>query len=305
MIRQALAAQTLAAMLTVAAPASSPLPAVPAIRTGDVDRFYRIYDAAGGRPSAEVLKRDYLDAGSEGLHILAARRNVTGERIAAAIAKQPALYVNARRCAAVMPAARKRLAAALAKLGALYPSARTPDVTVAIGRGKPIGIGSPETGLQIGLEALCGVTYADPDLEDRFVHVLAHEYVHVQQAAAVVDNETPTVLQGSLVEGIAEFVGELISGGVCYAQTATLVRGREAEVERKFVADQDKTDLSDWLYNGTLEKQGDLGYWVGYRIAKAYYASAKDKRAAVRDMLEMTDAKAFLAKSGWRPGMTL
>lgn len=289
-----------ASLLIAAAP-----PPAPVIHTEDVDRFYRIYDAAGGHPSAEVLQRDYLDAGSEGLHTLARLRSVTGERIAAAIARQPDLFANARHCAAVLPAARKRLTAALAKLGALYPPMRTPDVAVAISRGKPIGVGSPETGLQIGLEALCGVAYFDRDPEDRFVHVLAHEYVHVQQAHALTDAATPTVLSASLAEGIAEFVGELISGGVCYAHTADLVRGREAEIERAFVADQDKTDLSAWLYNGTMEKQGDLGYWVGYRIAKAYYARAKDKRAAVRAILEMDDPKAFLAKSGWRPGMKL
>jgi uncharacterized protein YjaZ len=84
-----------------------------------------------------------------------------------------------------------------------------------------------------------------------------------------------------------------------------MTRGREAEIETAFVADEDKTDLSKWLYNGTLTKPGDLGYWVGYRIAKSYYQHATDKRHALRDILEMSDAKAFLARSGWRPGMTL
>src|SRR5258705_8626290 len=34
----------------------------------------------------------------------------------------------------------------------------------------------------------------------------------------------------------------------------------------------------------------DIGYWVGYRIAGAYYARVTDKRAAVRDLLELRDA---------------
>jgi hypothetical protein len=38
---------------------------------------------------------------------------------------------------------------------------------------------------------------------------------------------------------------------------------------------------------------------------KAYYLHAADKRQAVRDILEMHDPKAFLAKSGWRPGIAL
>jgi hypothetical protein len=55
--------------------------------------------------------------------------------------------------------------------------------------------------------------------------------------------------------------------------------------------------------NSTFEKPGDLGYWVGYRIVKAYYQHAADKQQAFREILELSDPKAFLAKSGWRPGM--
>jgi hypothetical protein len=39
---------------------------------------------------------------------------------------------------------------------------------------------------------------------------------------------------------------------------------------------------------------------------KAYYQHAADKRQAVRDSLQMSDdPKAFLAESGWRPGIKL
>jgi hypothetical protein len=82
-------------------------------------------------------------------------------------------------------------------------------------------------------------------------------------------------------------------------------QGHEKQIESAFVADEDQTDLSKWLDNSTLEKQGDLGYWVGYRIVKSYYQHAPDKRRALRETIEMTDPKAFLAKSGWYPGISL
>ena len=44
---------------------------------------------------------------------------------------------------------------------------------------------------------------------------------------------------------------------------------------------------------------------LGYRIAKSYYRHASDKRAALRDIIQVQDAKAFLAKSGWFPGIIL
>jgi uncharacterized protein YjaZ len=200
---------------------------------------------------------------------------------------------------------RQRLQIAMHKLGELYPEARFPPVTIAVSRGKPMGVGSPVTGVQIGLESLCAVTWANPNVEDRFVHVIAHEYAHVQQVQALVDDEHPTVLEGSLIEGAAEFTAELISGDVGYQQFRTSTPGHEKEIETAFVPDEDRTELSQWLYNGSLEKPGDLGYWVGYRIVRSYYQRAPDKRRALRDILQMSDPKDFLARSGWYPGMAL
>ncbi|MEP6732208.1 MAG: lytic murein transglycosylase, partial [bacterium] len=63
---------------------------------------------------------------------------------------------------------------------------------------------------------------------------------------------------------------------------------------------------SRWLYNqgsstATASHPGDLGYFIGYRIAEAYYAKQTDKRAALRDIIEMSNADDFLARSGYAP----
>ena len=273
------------------------------IHTEDVDLFYKIYDAADGHPTAEQLQHDYLDAGSEGLHHLAKLRNVTGVRIADTLSKHPELYVKARNCMTALPRVRERVDVALRNLVRLYPQARTPPVTIAVGRGKPVGVGSPVTGLQIGLEALCSAEWMNPNVEDRFVHVIAHEYAHVQQVRALVDHEHPTVLERSLIEGAAEFVAELTSGKTGLAHFDALTKGREQEIETAFAADVDQTELSRWVDNSTMEQGNDLGYWVGYRIVRTYYQRTADKQQALREILEMSDPHAFLAKSGWRPGM--
>jgi hypothetical protein len=44
---------------------------------------------------------------------------------------------------------------------------------------------------------------------------------------------------------------------------------------------------------------------VGYRIAKSYYQHHADKRRAVQEILEMSGPHAFLARSGWHPGIAL
>jgi Predicted Zn-dependent protease (DUF2268) len=291
------------ALATCSTPAANA--AGPSIHTEDVTRFYQVYDAAGGHPSVDQLQHDYLDPGTEGLHHFAQARNVTAQRIAETLAKHPQMYVGARRCMDVLPRVRRRLDAALGKLKALYPEARLLPVTIVIGRGKPVGIASSRSGVQIGLEALCAATWFNPDLEERFVHTISHEYGHVQQLAALSDDEHPTVLEASLIEGGAELTAELISGDVGYSEQAASTRGHEKEIETAFAADEDSTDLSKWLYNSTLETPGDLGYWVGWRIVKAYYEQAADKRQAFREILEMTDPHVILAKSGWYPGMEL
>ena len=277
------------------------------IQTEDVARFYKIYDAAGGHPTIEQLQRDYLDPGTEGLHHLMKVRNVTAERIAQTIATQPRLYTEAKACMAALPRVRDRLDITFRKLVAIYPESQKPPVTIVVGRGRPLAISGPGDGVQIGLEAICSPIgrFLNPNVDDRFVHVIAHEYIHSQQNLKLSNDEHPTVLERSLLEGAAEFMSEMTSGDVAYGAFRASTKGREKEIESRFAADMDKTDLSDWLDNTTADKLGDLGYWVGYRIVKSYYQHAHDKHVAIREIIQMNDPQAFLAKSGWYPGIML
>ena len=283
-------------------------PAGPEFVSADVSRFYDVYDATGGHPTVAQLD-DYLAHGTEALHEFAKLRNVTGQRIADSIAAHPETYTKARQCLAALPAVKVRLTAAFAKLASLYPEAKFPPVAIVVGRGKPVGITSP-SGVTMGLEALCAADFMDPNIEDRFVHTIAHEYGHIQQTAALQalepGNAEATVLRMSLMEGVGEFTAELISGGVANYQHAAWTKGKEADIEAAFVRDEDKTDLSAWMYNGVGDPDhpGDLGYWVGYRIVKTYYDHARDKHAALKEIFEMPDPKAFVAKSGWHPAAT-
>lgn len=126
------------------------------------------------------------------------------------------------------------------------------------------------------------------------VHLLAHEYAHIQQPEALQalepGNPEATVLRISLGEGAAEFIAELISGGISEQWLTVWTKGREEEIGEAFLRDRDKTNLSAWLYNG-------------YRVVRRYYFHASDKHAALEKIFNMNDPKAFLAASGWRPGL--
>lgn len=279
----------------------------PQILTQDVDLFYRVYDAAGGHPSEAQLQRDYIDTGSDALHQFAKIRNLSGDTLAKALAKHPEVYIDAKRCVAALGGVRRRLASALGRLGELYPDAKYPPVTILIGRDSTGGTTSA-AGVLIGLESMCSFNWMEANVEDRFVHVIAHEYAHVQQPAAdETEDLNSTVLFASEIEGGAEFIAEMTCGSVGNARLPIWAKGREKEIETAFVPDEDKTDKADWLYNGpgTPQKPGDLGYWVGYRIVKSYYQHAPNKQVALRDILQVRDAKVFLARSGWYPGIVL
>lgn len=299
-------ALAIGAVAMVAGAPALAAPAGPQIVTSDVDRFYRVYDAHGGHPSAEVLDRDYLAPGSGDLHRLMGLRNVSGTTIAKAIEAHPETYENARKCLSVLPNVKRRLAADFTGLIRAYPETRLPPVTIVVGRIRPAGYGDA-SGVIIGLETLCAADFMNPNPEDRFVHSIMHEYGHVQQEGplSTIDVGQPgaTVLTMSLMEGAAEFFAERFSGDVGNVAQRAVAKGHEGEIERAFVRDEDKTDLSAWMYNskGTAAQPGDIGYWVGYLIVKAYYDHARDKHQALVDILHMTDAKAFLAKSGWKP----
>jgi hypothetical protein len=277
----------------------------PEIRTGDVERFFQLYDRTHGKPTAAQLQSDYLDRGTPGLQQFIASRIHNADKLAAAITQAPTAYADARGCAQALPAVRRQLHTVFSQLAAIYPPATFPPVTVVIGRNNTGGTTTAD-GVIIGLETICRANWLDADITARLVHLIAHEYAHVQQPAAQVDPPPgATLLFQSLIEGGAEFIGELTSGQVNNIQLQRWTRGHECRIERDFLAAAHGTDTSSWLYNGagTAAKPGDLGYWVGYRIARAYYAQAHDKRQAIADILAVDNdnAEAFLKRSGWTP----
>jgi hypothetical protein len=273
----------------------------PEMRTQDVDLYYRIYDDAEGFPSAAALQKYYIDSGSEGERQFAAKRSMSGATLAAAIQKHQGDYDEARSCAVVLPRVKTRLATALRKLSKLDPNAVFPPVTVLIGRDTSGGTTGP-SGVLIGLEVACRANWLQHDLTDRLVHLIAHEYGHVEQGT--VGGQNRTVLRQALVEGGAELVAELISGEVSNVNLKQWTKGHEHKIDEAFFAQMDSTDLSPWFYNGpgTPDKPGDLGYWVGYRIVKAYYRRAHDKRAALATILALKDPRDILGQSHFKPG---
>lgn len=289
------------ALLTLAAPAAAvPVrePAEDRIVTSDLDLFFEIYDRANGQPDAAALQA-YLERGSPGVQGFIPNRISSAENLARVIAAEPDAYVAARVCAKNLGNLPALVGEARQALADFDPSSRFVTVYLVIGANNSGGTALHER-LMIGLEVMCTppVRSEDP-LDVRLTRLIAHEMTHALQKGFADQN----VLAFSLNEGVAEFFAELTTGSISNAHLLAWTKGHEAEIERRFADQMYGADFSPWLYNGpgTPAAPGDLGYWVGYRIAKSFYDRAPDKRAAVKAMLEATDANAFLKESGWQP----
>jgi hypothetical protein len=113
--------------------------------------------------------------------------------------------------------------------------------------------------------------------------------------------EYPSLLQQSIIEGSADFLGELISGVNTNKQANDYGNAHEEMLCREFVTCMDSTQYIDWLYgvSGKDDRPNDLGYWIGYKITGQYFNKAADKRKAIKEILDINDYRLFLKKSGY------
>lgn len=278
----------------------------------DLQRFWRAYDTAAQArtPAARagIYQRDYLEAGSAGLKAFTTLRIGDGRQLAATIDRHPRYYAALREQTGAVAAHEADIRAAFRKLASLHPGAVFPDVYLLVGRMNSGGT-LTDAGLLIGLE-MYGRTAATPTEElgewhlavlrdmHGLPHIVAHELVHYQQRYPTV--ETPTLLQMAINEGVADFIAELISGRHINPHVHAWAEPRARQLWREFRQVMHGTDPAGWLYDTTPGegRPADLGYWMGYRIARAYYEGAPDPAQAVRDMLAIQDFEQFLARSG-------
>jgi hypothetical protein len=293
-------------------------PALAQLVTEDVDRFWRAYENGGRSGSASAFQQRYLDSASAGLRDFIGLRQLSAASLAQVATAYPA-YLDALhawwRTTPDRATVLNTIRANYGKIQALYPEAVFPPVTILVGRFSTGGTAN-DRGLLIGLEffgrdaqAPLGALPA-PVRENQksWVHDLppfvAHEYVHFLQIRArnFSGRDGATLLARSLNEGIAEFIGALAAGEPTYRDFFRVWQADEATYFAEFLREKDGTDISRWLYNQGRTapgRPGDLGYFIGYRIAQAYYLKATDKAQAIRDLITLRDPAALLAQSGY------
>jgi uncharacterized protein YjaZ len=190
------------------------------------------------------------------------------------------------------------------KLKYLYPDAIFPPVYFVIGALSSGGTSSND-GLIIGAE-MYGRTPDSPIDElnswlltvlkpvNEVPHIVAHELIHFQQ-----NYDGSTLLAGSIKEGSADFIAELISGKHINTHVHEFANPREKELWLEFKEKMHEKDFTGWMYSSVKDRPNDLGYWMGYKITKSYYDNQKDKQAAIKEILNIKNFDRFLEKSGY------
>jgi Predicted Zn-dependent protease (DUF2268) len=257
--------------------------------TQDIDNFWKAFDAFANDSTINPFDKHYISVGSAGVKGFIPNRIQSAEHLMATVKRRRADYEKIRESSLRLNVKEKQCRSSFYALKYWYPEAVFPPVYFVVGAYNSGGTFNEE-GLFIGAEM-------QPEINN-IPFIVAHELIHFQQKTW---SEFPTLLQQSIVEGSADFLGELISGVNINQKANDYGSRHEERLCKEFVSLMGSTNYSDWLYgvSGKDDRPNDLGYWMGYKITENYFKRAIDKQKAVKDILEIKDYKAFLNKSGY------
>ncbi|MRG44074.1 hypothetical protein GFS24_03065 [Chitinophaga sp. SYP-B3965] len=257
--------------------------------TKDIDNFWKAFDQFQKDSTTNPFGSAYLDIGSAGVKGFTQNRIRNAENLMKVVKKRYADYEKVRPITLQMKAKEKQCRSTFYALKYWYPPARYPAVYFVIGAYNSGGTFNEE-GVFIGAEMQTDI--------NNIPFIVAHELIHFQQKNWM---ENPTLLEQSIIEGSADFLGELISGENINKKAMEYGNKNETRLCREFITRMDSTDYKDWLYgiSGKDDRPNDLGYWMGYKITQQYFNKAADKKQAVKEILDIKDHKAFLVKSGY------
>lgn len=282
-----------------------------ALVTTDIDNFWKAYDASQPGQREEAFDKLYLGPGSAGLQDFVRLRISSAKALAAAVdQKYPKFYASVRPYTLEVGKQSPTILKYLERYRELYPEAHFPTVYFVIGRLTSGGTVS-DRGLLIGTEVnSLGKDVDTSEINPSFVRamgpvdriplIVIHELTHTQ-AKPVAHANVPPMLAHCIGEGAADFITELVAASSINAYSKQWADARRDELFQRFARDMaaKPNDSSKWLYNyGTSgEEPADLGYWIGAEICRSYYAEAKDKAKAVRDVVTLENVETIVRNS--------
>lgn len=282
------------------------------INTSDIDLFWNTYDrflkdTANG---VELFQINYFEKGTPALqeYFRIKTRNIGGIKgFVQNMKKMPSFYASIRANTFKISSLKDTIRMIYQNLKHWYSDAIFPPLSFHIG-GWSSGGTATDYGLHVGADMYANNPDTDKSalnawqkrnsyLFGNLKYVVAHELIHAQQGNM---REDTILLKHVIQEGMADFIGELISGNTANAFLINWAKGNEQRIWDAFKKEMYLDRYSNWIANSSQEKPdwpADLGYWVGYKICKSYFKNAADKKKAIYEMLHIQSYQAFYEKS--------
>ncbi|MDM1061046.1 Ig-like domain-containing protein [Empedobacter falsenii] len=288
------------------------------IYISDIDNFWVAYDSIQSTndysQKIKFINTLYIDKGTKGLKTFMKVRDYSDTIYVKLIDSYPKFWNSVRPNTLTIKNKTKELTKAVKKLKKLYPELKEGEMYFTIGGlrsggtlyenmvlvGAEIATGTPKTDVSEFENNWLKNVFAKQSL-DNIISLNIHEYVHTQQKP----NENNSLLHHTLKEGSCDFITELVLGEPIEKQYIFYGKQHFDELKKQFKEEMFVDDFSNWLYNGGQKGEAaDLGYFIGYEICKSYYNQAKNKKQAIKDIIELNyqDEKVvenFLRKSGF------
>jgi len=252
--------------------------------TEDFERFWQAFDEM--ESNSENPFEEYLKNSSDGFKPLVGY--FEPQTLFQTVKTRKEDYLKSRSILENLNGKEKKIKAAYAAMKYWYPSAKFPPIYFVVGMFTSGGT-ITDNGLLIGSEMLENL--------DGLTGLASHELIHFQQKIEGKDN----LLKQAILEGSADFIGEMISGDHINMVPFNYGEKNEEELCKEFVKVMKKKKYTDWLYetSGKDNRPNDLGYWIGYKISEAYFEKQTDKKQAINDILNIKDPMQFLEVSGY------
>ena len=254
--------------------------------TSDIQNFWKAFDSienSTGNPFEA-----YINNGTIGLQGFIPNRIINEDSLLNMVNEQKQDYEKIRGIEVKIKEVENKVKPYFYALEYWYPYAVYPPVYFVVGRFNSGGTTS-ENGLLIGAEKLTSL--------DHLPELVIHESIHFQQKWP--EGGETNLLQQSILEGMADFIAELVTGIKGNKEANKYGNEHKEELCKEFVEKMNGNDMQDWLYgtSGKDKRPNDLGYWIGYEIVKAFFDKAKDKKLAINHILNIEDYDRFLRES--------
>lgn len=289
--------------------------------TYDIDNFWIAYDKIISTKDTikqyEYINKLFIQKGSEGLKAIMEVRNYTDKSYIEAINNYPLFWNSIRKNTLKAKDFAEEIKLEIDKLKILYPNLKPAKIYFTIGALRTGGTtmnGMVLIGSEIALadnntittEFSQEMSHLRPYFDTNPINSVAfgniHEYIHTQQKTTIGNN----LLAQSLLEGVAEFITVLVTEKTSTAPAIDYGKKNNIQVRDKFSSQMFNSFTSFWLYSNAKNEFNvrDLGYYVGYAICEGYYKKIKNKKEAIKQMIELDyndriKLENFVQKSGY------